>query len=218
MKKVYFSFLLLVISLFFLIVFLKLDFETKYHDFRYKKDYIKSTINWQQFLQEIQILVEKEFPGGNFKGSIYQVKDITGDNIPEVLVETGRGGASTISLTLFQIENNKPKISYFRLKNGSIEKLEFIVGSGGAGRYGFEIETNSYEKLIYYISYTAYNEESDFCNVDAYVWNDKENIFEYDEKLSQKYKEISCKNICKSYKENSELKNYFQRICKDYWK
>ncbi len=218
MKKIYLSFFLLIISLFFLLFFLRWNSGIKHHEIQQEEDYVKSTINWKQFLQEIQILVEKEFPGGNFKGSVYHVKDITGDNIPEVLVETGRGGASTISLALFQIENKKPKISYFKLKNGSIDKLEFMVGSGGAGRYGFDVETNTYEKLIYYINYSAYNEESDFCDVDAYLWNDKENIFEYNEKLSQKYKEISCKNICKSYKENSDLKNYFQRICKDYWK
>lgn len=216
--------IILVLIILCAILFLNFNFtKPLIKKFFYSSEGLKDNnfdINESKFLEEIKNIIAIEFPDGSqlYRGIIHKKEDITGDNIPEFLVETGRGGASTISLALIQIENKKPRVAYFKLKNGTIDKIEFMTGSGGSGRYGFDVEFNSSEKLIYSIGYSAYNTESDFCDVEAYAWSEETKIFEYNEKMSGKYREISCKKICKSYENNDDLKTYFQKICKDYWK
>lgn len=52
------------------------------------------------------------------------------------------------------------------------------------------------ERLIYYQYYSVYNQLDDTCSVEAYQWNPKIQIFEYNDSLSIKFQEKFCSELC----------------------
>lgn len=157
------------------------------------------TVNWESLLPTIRTILKQEFPDIKIELTnpitIYKKLDITNDGIPEALVSLGSGGAATNLITLMRIEDDKPMVALFKQKDGKISPLVFIIGSGGAGRYGYTVEMLNNKNSIYYGSYSKYGENTDYCQVEWYQWNSQTKIFEYNEKLSAKMEQEYCQNI-----------------------
>jgi len=90
-------------------------------------------VNWESLIPAIRTVIGSTSLGVYVEESrplsIVQKNDITGDGIPEALVDLGSGGAYTSYLTLMRIENNKPVIAQFKQKDGKISPLMFLYGA-----------------------------------------------------------------------------------------
>ncbi len=152
-------------------------------------------VDLKSLLPGIQIALKKALPSYqpsttnpiSINGEVY----ITGDGVPEAVVDLG-SGATTDSFTLVRIKNNKPVVSLFKQKDGKVSTLVFTDGAGGAGRYAskFEILKNN---AIYSASYYIYLEGSDYCRAEMYQWNSHTKIFEYNTGLSNKAQQDFCR-------------------------
>lgn len=157
--------------------------------------------NWQSLISDIRKVLGSSFTGmaiyPNQSITIDQTQDITGDGISEALVNAGTGGAATIGLILMRLENNKPVLANFKKSNGEIAPINFLSGSGGAGRYGATTEMLPNKNAIYTGAYMAYgNASSDYCKVEAYQWDAQAKIFNYSAALSSKLQKTYCEGIC----------------------
>jgi len=108
-----------------------------------------------------------------------------------LVIDFASAGATTNYSAIIIYKNNKFELGKLKIDN-KIKEGIFVIGSGGAGRYSSQLKLeNSILKLY---EYSIYGEDNDYCKVEVY--NFKNNIFEYDKKLS-----------------NSELKNYCKEVC-----
>jgi hypothetical protein len=129
---------------------------------------------------------------------VYEVKDITGDGIPELLVYTGVSGATTDFYTVVKVDNGEPEVVNIQESNGKIRKLSGSRGAGGSDRYGSSLEMLPDQKSILSSSYSVYGLKDDNCSSDIYTWNPKTKLFEYNKAITDvKTKEImkTCANI-----------------------
>jgi len=177
-----------------------------------REEEINNNIDWNLLILDIEKDLKKEFKdaGKNYPITIEKTEDITGDKIPEALVDLGNSGASTTNFTILRIENNKPVISKFKSKDGKILTMEFM--SGGAGKYySKSIELDPLNKAVISGGYMIYGSSDDNCDYDAYVWNENSKFFEYNLELSKKITEKRCKELCE---DSSIDKSLLQNICK----
>lgn len=173
-------------------------------------------VNWENLIPEALAIYNQAFKMncGNLK--IIQKADITGDGADEALMSTCSGGATSISLALFRIENGKPAVAIFKQKDNTIGPIQFLSGAGGAGRYAMRTQLLGYgENAIYTSSYQAYNQSTDYCTADAYKWNSQTKIFDYNASLSGEMQNIDCSDVCNRIaKEIPDMAQNFQKICK----
>jgi hypothetical protein len=173
-------------------------------------------INWEGLIPEIKTALQQAFPERTFRDEnvIISAKgDITGDDIPEVLVGIGCG-ATTCEFVLMRIENNKPTVASFKQKDGKVSYLVFTNGVGGAGRYESTVKLMEDKNAIYAAGYSAYNESSDSCGAQVYQWNRQANIFEFNDSLSNEVSKDYCAKICSEKMQDPNLKLNFRRICR----
>lgn len=175
------------------------------HDSSYQtfySDYFTLTsnskaIDWESLLPSMRTALKQAFPNERIEESrsisIYKKVDVTGDGIPEVLVNLGTGGATTDLVTSMRIENDKPIAPLFKQKDGKISILLFSAGAGGSGRYGSTAEMLANKNAIYSASYSKYGESADYCRAEAYQWNSQTKIFEYNIGLSNEVQQDYCK-------------------------
>ena len=162
---------------------------------------ISKVVDWNNLMPSIETLLKQEYqqkyPDTIFEThqpmSIGQKIDITGDDIPEALVNLGTGGATTDVIALVQIQNNKPIIPLFKQKDGKISTLLFAGGGGGGGRYGSTTEMLPAENAVYYADYWKYGDKEDHCIVSAYKWNSQTKIFDYNLNLSNQIQQDYCR-------------------------
>lgn len=176
------------------------------------------TIDWNSLIPSIRTILKQTFPNEPIEESrsisVYKEVDITGDGIPEGLVNLGTGGATTDFVTLVKVENNKPIAPLFKQKDGKISTLIFTSGSGGAGRYGSDANLIENKNAIYSTHYFAYNENNDSCGAEAYQWNPQTKLFEFNASLSSEAGQNYCSSVCSEWANQPDLKTYFQRICR----
>ena len=173
-------------------------------------------VNWESLIPDIKITLQQAFPERIFRDEDIEILtkgDITGDGIPEALVQI-YCGATTCELVLMRIENNKPVVSRFKQKDGEISYLAFSEGAGGAGRYGSGTKLIEDKNTIYFTHHFAYNESSDSCGAEAYQWNSQTKIFEFNVSLSNETGQNYCSKICSEIASEPDLTPYFQRICR----
>ena len=166
----------------------------------FKQEKKAKPINWESLIPSIRTVLRQEFEGppsdariensGPIK--ISEKADITGDGVPEALVDLGDGGATSEFFALMMIENNKPIAARFKQKDGKISSLMFIAAAGGAGRYGSGANLLSDKNAIYSASYSAHGESDDYCRVEAYQWNAQTKIFEFNLNLSNEIQPAYC--------------------------
>ncbi len=121
--------------------------------------------------------------------SIQRIDEITGDSIPEALVNLGVGGAYSDELILMQVENGKPVIAKIKNKDGTISQL--IAQSGASVRNGIAIKMSSEKKTIYYGTWnTDENGKIAETTMEAYQWNSKSKLFEFSSQLRDEMKPV----------------------------
>jgi hypothetical protein len=175
--------------------------------------YEPQTVNWEKLLPDIKAALQQAFPKEFFYDQnikIESVGDVTGDGVPEALVQTDCGG-TTCRLALMQIENNKPTVAKFQQKNGAVSYLMFSYGSGGSGRYGSGTNLDSKNNAVEFDHYSAYNANDDVCSGEIYQWNPQSQIFVLNSDLTNKATQNYCSQVCSTV--DPGLKPYFQRIC-----
>lgn len=165
----------------------------------------EKVVDWEKLLPSLmpnlQNLLQNTFPDTKYQlgekqpVSIHKQVDITGDGIPEALINLGTGGATIDFLTLMRIENDQPVYASFKKKDGVISPMIFNVGAGGAGRYGSNVEMLPDKNAIYYGEYSQYGESTDYCFVDAYQWNPETKLFEYNPTLSKEIQKGYCQKV-----------------------
>jgi hypothetical protein len=131
--------------------------------------------------------------GGRGEPFVAQSIDITGDYIPEAIVDMQIGGAYTEYYTVCRFVNGKLEVAQFKDKNGNVStmfiyegasvqhevKLSFINdGKGNHAIYQYTInKSTSDPKVISTIT------------VEAYKWNEATKLFEYNEELSIEFEQ-----------------------------
>ena len=175
------------------------------------------TLDWDSLIPTMRTALKQAFPNVRIEDSrsisVYKKVDITGDGVPEALVNLGTGGATTDLITLVRIENDKLVVPLFKQKDGKTSTLIFSSGAGGSGRYGSDANLVESKNAIYSTHYSAYNESSDSCGAEAYQWNGQTKVFEFSASLSSEAGQNYCSKICSQWTHEPDLKTYFQRIC-----
>jgi hypothetical protein len=207
--------LVIFLTLIFLISFVFIAKKISFFDYKFFDRYFKNQkLNQDQLIEKIkkELIQNRLIEEENLKNlRVEKEIDLTGDGLPEILIDLGSGGAAIENYILLTLIDNQPQLLRFKKKSDEIDYLIFSQGTGGAGRYGLMIEFLPQENAIYQASYSAYNLESDYCQVSYYKYNQKKKIFEYNLSLSNQYQRIYCQKICQNIPQ--ELKNYFQKIC-----
>lgn len=179
-----------------------------------EKENIKEQFNWQNNLPHIKNLILEKFRGlpPDLNITLEKLIDINQDGIDEALIDLNYGGAAVANFTLVKLKNGIPQIVRFKDKNGMVKEKILNQGTGGAGRYGFEFGFENNEGIMFQASFFAYNSPEDYCRVEAYIYDNSNDYFEYDETKSKLLTEKYCKNLCNSI--NDETKKYFVNLCK----
>jgi hypothetical protein len=156
-------------------------------------------VNWEILIPAIRTVIGSTSLGVYVEESrplsIFQKNDITGDGIPEALVDLGSGGAYTSYLTLMRIENNKPVIAQFKQKDGKISPLMFLVGASVMN--GETVVMLPDKNAIYAghwsraVSGTPFGGLTD-CSVEAYQWNLQTKTFDYSISISNEVRPGFC--------------------------
>lgn len=110
--------------------------------------------------------------------------DMTGDGVPEYLVNLGPGGASNDAYALIMMENGQPTLARFRAANNETYWESMLTGSGGAGRFFNDFVLDPSTRTIYFKSFSIYGELGDYCLASAYTWDEASRTFAYNSRLS----------------------------------
>lgn len=124
--------------------------------------------------------------------------DLTGDGVPEAVFGASDGGAAAAAIAWIAAKDSNGKISLLNMKEKSGSTHQIYLAVTGSSSY------NSYFKLVpevngFYTIDLQYDEASDklACTTDsaiqAYQWNPKTSLFEYNSTLTAKYTAIECK-------------------------
>jgi len=156
-------------------------------------------VNWESLIPTIRTAVGPTFLGVRVEESgplnIFQKNDITGDSIPEALVNLGSGGAYTSYLTLMKVENDKPVVAQFKQKDGKISPLMFL--SGASVMNGESVVMLPDKNTIYAghwsraVSGTPFGSLTN-CSVEAYQWNSQTKNFGFSLSISNEVRPGFC--------------------------
>jgi len=206
----FFILILIIILFYYKLLIKKHTNEEKYINKSEKEYFEREKI----FFEELKDIFKKEFESDiEIKPIIEKRYNIKNKKIYFVNL-LGAGGVA-IDMYTFGIDDSKKIFVIKFKKNGKYFYPFLLKGSGGAGRYGYEIEfkNKNGKYFINSFGWYAYNSEKDFCKTDVYVYKDEENIFEFDKNLSEEFTKKDCESLCKDIDFN--FKNeFFKRICK----
>lgn len=156
-------------------------------------------VNWESLIPTIRTAVGPTLLGVRVEESsslsIFQKNDITGDSIPEALVNLGSGGAYTSYLTLMRIENDKPVVAQFKQKDGKISSLMFLAGASVMNGEGVVMLPD--KNAIYFGHWSRAVNGTSFgsltnCSVEAYQWNSQTKNFDFSLSLSNEVRLGFC--------------------------
>ncbi len=139
----------------------------------------------------IEALVKKANPdaGRDRSIGIGERTDITGDGIPELIVNDGVVGAEDHNY-IVRFENEIPVLVKVNYK-GKVSTFSGMSGSAAVGKKADTVQLLAQQQAILVTSYSVYGEQKDYCVAIAYVWNPTTKIFEYNKQLSdQKISEL----------------------------
>jgi hypothetical protein len=159
-------------------------------------------IDWKSLIPTIREILGPTFLGVrvelNTPMSIFQENDITGDGVPEALVDLGTGGAYTSFLTLMRIENGKPVVAEFKQKDGKISPLIFPQGASVMNGESVvmlqernAIYAGHWSKSVTGIPFGSLTD----CDVEAYRWNSDTKTFDFDLNLSNEIRQEFCQKV-----------------------
>ncbi len=140
-----------------------------------KQDSTPQTLDWRKLTAKIQAALEasklKCFDERAWI-DIVQTGDVTGDGIPEALVEYCHMGAYTSDVELMLLERGNPVVARFRDKKRRIVQRGFLRGA--SVRNGENTALLPDKHAVYGIHWhTDDLGKLETCAVDAYVWDRK---------------------------------------------
>jgi hypothetical protein len=126
--------------------------------------------------------------------AVVQTEDVTGDRIPEALVEYCHMGAYTSEATLVKLENGNPVPARFRDKKGNLAQPNFLRGA--SVRNGENAALLPEYRAVYAIHWHADDSgRLETCSVEAYGWNAKTGTFDANRKLSGRVAQSECHKL-----------------------
>ncbi len=122
-----------------------------------------SPVDWKAMVSAIREVLHKEAEiHSEFSGienlsslAISKTTDITGDGIPEALVDLGTGGASADETTVMRMEKDKPVLAVFKRRDGKLLPMTFLEGASVMHTGGIELLP---EKQAVYSFHYKYSE------------------------------------------------------------
>ncbi|MDP3947104.1 MAG: hypothetical protein Q8Q41_00215 [bacterium] len=154
-------------------------------------------VDWESLFPSMRTALKQAFTGIQVEASrsisIYKKVDITGDSVPEVLVNLGTGGTANF-VSLMRVENDKPVVPLFKQKNGKVSILIFTTGDSAGGGYRNTVEMLANKNAIYAAisSYAKYGKSAVSCHVAAYQWNSQTKTFDFSLILSDEIRLGFC--------------------------
>ena len=131
--------------------------------------------DWSTLVPSLTPVLAAAFPdesvGQRGPVAIEEQSDLTGDGIPEAMVDMGSGGASTEQYALMRIQDGAPVAAVFQDQDGSVGPLVFLRGAAAAHTDDFGLLPDDHE--IYAIS-TELDPETgapSTCTAEAYLWH-----------------------------------------------
>lgn len=160
------------------------------------------SVNWEGFIASIRMILGPTFLGERIEASrsisIDQKEDITGDGIPEALVNLGTGGAYTDYLTLMRVEGDKPVVAQFKQKDGKVSSLIFLVGASVAN--GANVVMLPDKSAVYAGHWSRTVSGQPFgslssCSVEVYQWDAQTKTFDFSLNLSNEMRPGFCQRV-----------------------
>jgi len=155
-------------------------------------------VNWEGLIPAIRTSLGPIDLGVRIEASrslrISEKKDITGDNITEALVDLGSDGAYTSLLTLMRIENDKPVVAQFKMRDGRISPL---THASGASIMNSASVVMLPDKNAIYTGSWSRGPLGDLanCSVEAYRWNPQTKNFDFNLNLSNEIRSGFCQAV-----------------------
>jgi len=148
---------------------------------------------WENLLPKVEAELARHQivcdAASNWKVRIASVADLTGDGVPEAVVDWCNGGAYTDSLILMRLENGRPVLARSR-ERGRYGFMELASGTSAMHSVGYKFHPEQH--AIYFIQYQfeGFDKENrafgQTAKVDVYVWSPTTKAFEYNRDLSKR--------------------------------
>lgn len=159
-------------------------------------------VDWKAMIPAIRTALHTESEtnpefGGvedRYSIGIRKTADITGDGVPEALVDLGTGGASTDAMTVMRMQGQKPVLAVFRHRDGKIAPLVFLEGASVMHTDGVELLPDQHAVHVLHYSYGG-DGKLDTCGGEAYAWNARSKMFDYRSTLTKKLTQATCRNV-----------------------
>lgn len=190
-------FSMLFVSLIFLSISLEL---TPHTSAAQRKESVKIALEWRNMTAQItDVLSESgiQCPDELMSGpSPAQTGEITGDGVPEALVEYCHMGAYTSNFVLLSLKRGTPVLPQFRDKNGKAIPVEFLRGA--SVRNGENTTLLPQQHAVYAVHWhTDDSGTLETCIVDAFVWNPKGKTFDQSSRMSNEIARSECPRLRK---------------------
>lgn len=154
---------------------------------------------WQAIIPEIQAALEQHpssCQSGTVRATPLGAADFAGKSF--ALIDVCPLGAYTELIDVMQLDGNRPVFAHFR-KEG--HKLRLGFSRGASAMHGKDVQLVPDKHAIYNVSWD--NDGLDQsgiiglqkCVVDAYVWNTKYQVFDYDAKVTKGATQNYCRDL-----------------------
>lgn len=128
-------------------------------------------------------------PASNWKVRVADVVDLTGDGVPEAVVNWCNGGAYTDSLILMRLEKGRPVLARSRIADGNYSFIELAYGSSAMHSVSYEFHPERHAIYLIQYEFKGFDQNNrafgQAADVDVCVWNPKTKTFNLNKKLSK---------------------------------
>jgi len=151
-------------------------------------------IDWKVMTPGIEAALESKFKfcdQDRRSIDVVQTADITGDGVPEALVDYCHMGAYTSDLALIQLMGGKPVLAHFQGKDGKPFTPGFLEGA--SVKNGETTKLLPEKHAVYAIHWNTDDSlKLAACTVDAYVWSAKSGTFNANRAISKEIAKQAC--------------------------
>jgi hypothetical protein len=162
-----------------------------------KQSSTPNPVDWKALTPGIEAALESEFKFCNQDRrsiDVVQTADVTGDGVPEALVNYCHMGAYTSDLALIQLIGGKPVSAHFQGKDGKVVTPGFLEGA--SVRNGEATKLLAEKHAVYAIHWNTDNSgKLAACIVDAYVWAAKSGTFNANGAISKEIAKSACPQL-----------------------
>jgi hypothetical protein len=154
-------------------------------------------IDWKAMTPAIEAALESNFKLCDQDRrliDVVQTADVTGDGVPEALVDCCHMGAYTSDLALIQLMDGKPVLANFQARAGKPFTPGFLEGA--SVKNGEAAKLLPEKHVVYAIHwYTDDSGKLAACTVDAYVWAAKSGTFKANGAISKEIAKHACTQL-----------------------